>query len=645
MSIRYKKIARTLTAGSLLFGGVLTASVIAGTVPASAGAFLRTVHAGNGPDPVSSDGTHVWIASSGHGSLGYTNPVGSDSHGVSSYGTHIWMAKESAEEPKESAEEQSPHNSTVTELNASTGAVGQTIPVGLEALGVSSDGTHVGAANNAFIPGGSRCAVASVTELNASDGSVVETIPGDPGHCPDAVSSHHTHVWVANGVPDVDARKMVTELNPSNGSEVQTIAVGSGPSGGLPDAVTAPAILIGAAPVVHAASSQISDSVVVPSTTEPPTTTTTTTAPVEGIVALALSEAGTPFASTSVWNTPLPADTPVNSNNADYLNVIKDNDCGERTAVPERPVSCTPSPSSDVPNIATFSAPLYVVPADQPKVSVTAGCPGSGRSFSQAFLNSIAGGVPVPADAHAAAGSDEEIQIYQPSTNHYWEFWRFRKNSSGHWEACWGGEITDVSQSDGIFPNWLGATATSLPLLGSVVRIQELQSGQIDHAIGLVIGDDATADLNPNVVPAKTRDPNHRAPGVSWPATHGDGGSSDPNAIPEGTRLRLPASLDLNNYDLTPIARVIAVAAQKYGFIVNDSSPTPTLSMRLGDPTTYTAAGLADPYTSGPGVDGQGTQGLLDGGAQNAIMRNFPWNELQALPYDYGEPRPAHSHH
>jgi hypothetical protein len=362
-------------------------------------------------------------------------------------------------------------------------------------------------------------------------------------------------------------------------------------------------------------------------------------------VALALSEPGTPFAPTSIWNAQLPATTPVNRNNADYLNVIEDNNCDKATAVPETSVSCTPSPSSDVLTITSFSAPLYVVPADQPKVPVTAACPGSDRSFTQAFLKSIAGGVPVPSDAHAAAGSDEDIQIYQPSTNHYWEFWRFQNNASGYWDACWGGEITNVSHSNGIFPNQLGATATSLPLLGSVVRIEELQSGQIDHAIGLVIGDAATADLNSNVAPANTPDPNGSAPGVSWPATHGDGGSSDPNAIPEGTRFRFPASLNLSHYNLTPIAREIAVAGQKYGFIVDDSSPTPTLTMRLGDPTTYTAASMPDPYTSGPGVDGQGTRGLLDGGSQNAIMQNFPWNKLQALPYDYGEPKAAHGHH
>ncbi|HXQ43194.1 MAG TPA: hypothetical protein VN816_01025, partial [Acidimicrobiales bacterium] len=56
---------------------------------------------------------------------------------------------------------------TVTELDASTGAVVQTIAVGSDPFGVSSDGTHVWVANN----GGN-----TVTELDASTGAVVQTI-------------------------------------------------------------------------------------------------------------------------------------------------------------------------------------------------------------------------------------------------------------------------------------------------------------------------------------------------------------------------------------------------------------------------------------------------------------------------------------
>jgi fibronectin type 3 domain-containing protein len=84
------------------------------------------------------------------------------------------------------------------------------------------------------------------------------------------------------------------------------------------------------------------------------------------------------------------------------------------------------------------------------------------------------------------------------------------------------------------------------------------------------------------------------------------------------------------------MAQVIAVAAQKYGFVVDDGSGS--VSIRLGDPTTYTAAGLPNPYSSGPGVDGVGDQGLLEGAPASQIMKNFPWSQLQALPFNYGEP-------
>ena len=98
-----------------------------------------------------------------------------------------------------------------------------------------------------------------------------------------------------------------------------------------------------------------------------------------------------------------------------------------------------------------------------------------------------------------------------------------------------------------------------------------------------------------------------------------------------------PASLNLSSYDLTPIAHAIAVAAQTYGFVVNDSSPTPTLTMRLGRPALLhqcRAAGSVHQRRGVAGVDDE-NEGLLDGGAQNAVMANFPWYQLQALPYDY----------
>jgi YVTN family beta-propeller protein len=120
--------------------------------------------------------------------------------GVSSDGAHVWVTNLFA--------------NTVSELNASTGSLIQAIGVGGGPRAVSSDGTHVWVANTTGPTG-------SVSELNASTGSVVQTI--GVGRNPSGVSSDGTDVWVAN-----TASNTVTELNASTGSLVETIANAAG---------------------------------------------------------------------------------------------------------------------------------------------------------------------------------------------------------------------------------------------------------------------------------------------------------------------------------------------------------------------------------------------------------------------------------
>jgi len=126
-------------------GGSLTASVLIGTLPASAAIVVQTIAFAINTQPygVSSDGTHVWVADWGGntvteldastGAVVQTIAVGSGPYGVSSDGTHVWVADWDG--------------NTVTELDASTGAVDQTIAVGSYPGGVSSDGTDVWVAN------------------------------------------------------------------------------------------------------------------------------------------------------------------------------------------------------------------------------------------------------------------------------------------------------------------------------------------------------------------------------------------------------------------------------------------------------------------------------------------------------------------
>ena len=227
MTIRFARTVRALLTGSLVVGGALTAMVVGGQIPASASAVIKTITVGVSPTAVSSDGTHVWVANNGDGTVTELNAttgavigapisVGSGARSgpdaISSDGTHVWVANS--------------NDGTVTELNAATGVVvGTPIPVGPAPNSISSDGTDVWVTQS----GGTK-----VTELSASTGSFVQTItPANlsdgrsPG--PSEVSSDGTHVWVGESTAG-----SVSEIDPSSGQITEPIT----DLGAAPDAIS-----------------------------------------------------------------------------------------------------------------------------------------------------------------------------------------------------------------------------------------------------------------------------------------------------------------------------------------------------------------------------------------------------------------------
>jgi hypothetical protein len=237
---------------------------------------------------------------------------------------------------------------------------------------------------------------------------------------------------------------------------------------------------------------------------------------------------------------------------------------------------------------------VYTVPADQPRVPVVLDSPYAVPDLRAAFDL-----VPIPATAVPAAGTDGHIVVHQPATDTMWEFWRAVKRADG-WHASWGGKMEDVSTNPGFFTNpsnW-GATATSLPLLGGLIRLEELQAGRIDHALALAL-------------------PEPRQGTFSWPAQRSDGPLQSPNAIPEGTRFRIDPSLDLDTIQMAPVVRMIAEAAQRYGIVLRDKAGSVTF---FGEDPTPTGT---NPYA--------GPNGWFQGQSAATLMQKFPWNRLQAL--------------
>ena len=260
-------------------------------------------------------------------------------------------------------------------------------------------------------------------------------------------------------------------------------------------------------------------------------------------------------------------------------------------------------------NVNTYGTSIYTVPADQPLIDVTwvdcqrkgkapAGLLGEGGQFTA---------VPIPADAVPAAGTDGQLTIHSPSTDTLWEFWK-AKRVNGQWTACWGGRLDDVSTSEGYFEGWWGASASGLAVSGGSVLIQDAQAGVIDHALSLQI---------PNVQDKAV---------FSWPAQRSDGSDLTPNAIPEGLRFRLDPAVNVEALNLTPIAKMVARSAQKQGFIVTDRAGA--VAVVAESPSAVTAATGINPWTA-----------LMKGKKSYEIFKNFPWDKMQALPMDYGEPQ------
>jgi hypothetical protein len=189
--------------------------------------------------------------------------------------------------------------------------------------------------------------------------------------------------------------------------------------------------------------------------------------------------------------------------------------------------------------------------------------------------------------------------IWQPSTDTIWELWVARRTSSD-WSADWGGRMLHASHNPGYFTypiDW-GTAATSLSLLGGMMRISDLRAGHIDHALAISI-------------------PEARKYVYASPAQRTDGKLDSPDAIPEGTRFRLDPKLDLAKLGLPPLTRMIADAAQRYGLIVRDQSGSVAL--------------YAEQNTDPSGNPYSGANGLFDGQSPKALLQAFPWSHLQVV--------------
>lgn len=265
-----------------------------------------------------------------------------------------------------------------------------------------------------------------------------------------------------------------------------------------------------------------------------------------------------PFATTSPLNRPIGQNPVLDPNNDAMIAGL---------------MSAGAAPVAD---LYEFGFGIYNADASTPRRTVSCrkkdwgGCPFAGMS------------VPLTADMVPPKGSDGQISVIDWSTRTVYEMWQYRW-SNGHPSAAWAAWTS--FDGDGVTrpPYGVGSVRGSgFAVLAGVVRTHEIQQGEIRHALEF-----STSKCQRGV--------------FREPAFKTDGWVDSPDAIPEGARVQLDPSLDLDAIPgITTGEKILARALQVYGAYNVDCGGAPmAIGFELPHPglaDTYPAAGLMYDY-------------------------------------------------
>ncbi len=190
-----------------------------------------------------------------------------------------------------------------------------------------------------------------------------------------------------------------------------------------------------------------------------------------------------------------------------------------------------------------YGIPFDIVPSDQKKVPVKF------RYGSQ----SDPGPYPIPPNAQIEGGKkskgDRHVLVLQQVKCRLYEMWdAYPINGGKKWRAG-SGAIFHLNSNKLRPDGWTSADAAGLPILPALIKCDEVQAGEIDHALRVTF--------------------NETQQGYIHPATHYASDSRKKTLPPMGLRLRMKASYDTSG--LYGESAIIAAAMKKYGMFVADN--------------------------------------------------------------------------
>jgi hypothetical protein len=182
-----------------------------------------------------------------------------------------------------------------------------------------------------------------------------------------------------------------------------------------------------------------------------------------------------------------------------------------------------------------YGIPYVVVPQSQPLAPVT---------FTTYASESDPGPYPLPFDLPIEPGGDAHAIVIQQGTCFLYELFGATRNPF----TAQNGAVWHLNEDYRRPEGWTSADAAGLPIFAGLIRYDEVEAGEIRHALRF------TAH--------RTQDR------YVFPASHqaGHNGASLP---PMGIRVRLRASVDLSAF--SPHIQVILRAMQTYGMFLADN--------------------------------------------------------------------------
>ena len=243
------------------------------------------------------------------------------------------------------------------------------------------------------------------------------------------------------------------------------------------------------------------------------------------------------FSSSSYWNTPLPPDAPVAPGSERFLRYLAREDGANFLTL------------SGVGPRGLWGNPIYWARSRDPSYHIQNTCsdpaPPEFRS------------VRIPLGAAPDPTSDASMTVYDLQKGIVYGLWRTRFDPMTHqWAACGGAAFYLSSNGlDGSLPRSdqpRNQGHRGVPPSTFAVRYDEITAGSIEHVLKVAVPRTACYNVFPLV--------GHEC------------GTHDPAAPPEGMRLRLKPSIDLQSMHLSPAQLTIARALQRYGAVIGDQS-------------------------------------------------------------------------